>query len=77
MTGLDPEKYLTIDEAAKALMVSRRTVYRYIAEGKLATFKHAGRNYVEAGQIDDYFARLLGPADKDRALRAKRYHLNT
>lgn len=71
MTGLDPEKYLTINETAEALGVSRRTVYRYIGEGRLAAFKHAGRNYVEVGQIDDYFARLLAPADKARAERAK------
>lgn len=76
MTGLDPEKHLTINEAAKALGVSRRTVYRYISEGKLAAFKHAGRNYVDARQIDDYFARLLAPADKARAARAKRHRVN-
>jgi excisionase family DNA binding protein len=72
MTGLDPEKHLTIDQTAKALGVSRRTVYRYISEGLLGCFKHAGRNYVDAAQIEDYFARLLGSGDKERAQRAKR-----
>lgn len=73
MTGLDPEKHLTIDQTADALGVSRRTVYRYISNGTLACFKHAGRNYVGADQIEEYFDRLLGTGDIARVDRAKRH----
>lgn len=72
MTGLDPEKHLTIDQTADALGISRRTVYRYINAGLLACFKHAGRNYVSSEQIDEYFSRLLGNGDILRVERAKR-----
>lgn len=72
MTGLDPEKHLTIDQTAEALGVSRRTVYRYISDGLLGCFKHAGRNYVHAEQIEEYFDRLLGNGDVARVQRAKR-----
>ena len=73
MTGLDPEQHLTINQTAEALGVSRRTVYRYISEGLLACFKHAGRNYVHRQQIEEYFTRLLGHGDVARVERAKRH----
>lgn len=73
MTGLDPNKHLTVDEAAVALgNVHRRTVWRYIAKGLLACFKHGGRTYIHRDQIDEYFKRLTDAGDLQRAKNAKR-----
>ena len=48
-----PPKTKTIDAAAAALEVSRRTVERYIADGKLIAYKtHKGRVAVNVASIE-------------------------
>ena len=45
--------YLTIDEVAKLLGVSTRTVSRRIKEGKISATRHKGRLRFSARQFDD------------------------
>ena len=44
---------LSIQEAARACGLSRATLYRLIADGKLATLKIGARRLVTVGAIDD------------------------
>ncbi|MGH3978433.1 MAG: helix-turn-helix domain-containing protein [Pseudonocardiaceae bacterium] len=72
MTDDDPMvDLLNIDQAAEILDVSRATVQRMIAEGRLAALHHAGKRWVERAEIDDYFARQRAAAAQDRATRAR------
>jgi excisionase family DNA binding protein len=50
-------KLLTLVEAATALRVSRRTLYRLIAEGHLRTLRVGyRRQFVEQREVDAYLA---------------------
>lgn len=62
---------LTINAAASALGTSRRTVYRLIERGQLASFPHAGRTFITREAITAYFSRLQQTADIARAKREK------
>lgn len=64
-------RILTINAAASALGTSRRTVYRLIQRGQLASFPHAGKTYITDDEIKSYFARLQQTADVARAKRAR------
>jgi excisionase family DNA binding protein len=66
------EDHLTIHEATGVLGVHRRTLYRYIKRGLIASFKHAGRTYINRSEIDAYFARLQMEGDKYRAAAERR-----
>lgn len=61
------ENHLTIDAAATVLGVHRRTVFRYIKRGMLASFTHAGRSYIHRDEIENYFARLQHEGDAARS----------
>lgn len=63
---MNDEDRLDINAAAAVLGVHRRTVFRYIREGRLAAFKHAGRAYVARSEIDAYFTRLQMEGDRQR-----------
>jgi excisionase family DNA binding protein len=45
---------LTLDEAARRLRVSRRTVYRLIADRRLAITKIRGSSFVTVEAIERY-----------------------
>lgn len=62
---------LTVPEAALALGVSERTLWRLIYDGKLAALPHGRRAWIERNEIDDYFARQRAEASKLREQRAK------
>lgn len=64
-------RILTINAAAAAIGTSRRTVYRLIERGLLASFPHAGKTFITCDEINSYFARLQQTADVARAKRAK------
>ena len=51
------EKLLNIDEVAATLNVSRRTVYRLIAEGKIRALKIRGSTRVHPSNLDLYVRR--------------------
>lgn len=68
---IDPVEHLTLSDAAAALRVTRRTLYRYMHNGKLAGFRHGGRTYIARRQITEYFARLEAEGDA-RRLRSAR-----
>lgn len=51
------DTYFTISEAAKELNVSRQTVYRWIADGKISTEKIGGVILVEKKAIRGYAAK--------------------
>lgn len=51
-------RLLTVDQAAKALSVSRATVWRLVAAGRLEAV-HIGRSVrIPAEALDDFVARL-------------------
>ncbi len=49
------EEYISLDEAAKKLGVSRPTIYKMIARGILRKFKKIGdkKTYIPVGDIED------------------------
>lgn len=66
------EDHRSIDEAAGDLGVHRRTLYRYIRNGLIASFKHAGRTYIHVDEIAAYFKRRQMEGDKSRAAAERR-----
>lgn len=66
------EEHLSIDGAAGVLGVHRRTLYRYIRRGLIASFKHGGRTFIHAREIEAYFKRLQMDADKARNAAERR-----
>lgn len=50
-------KLLTMDEAAEALRVSRRTLERYIADGLIVRTKPAGKPLIDEREIAKFLAR--------------------
>jgi excisionase family DNA binding protein len=51
-TDTEPKRALSIREAARTCGLSRATLYRLIADGKLATLKIGARRLVTIGAID-------------------------
>lgn len=52
--------YMTIDECAALLRISRWTVSRMVKDGELTAVKAKGRNgavRIETASVDDYLAR--------------------
>ncbi len=50
---------LTVDEAAAALTVSRATLYRLIAKGRIRVLHPTpGRTVIEEREVENYLARL-------------------
>jgi excisionase family DNA binding protein len=59
-------------EAAMAeLKISRNTLYRWVAAGRIAAIKHGRHSYIERAEIDAYWARQRDEALKARAARAR------
>lgn len=61
---------LHIDDAAKRLGITRRTLDRMIAAGEIASPKIAGKRWVHEQEIADFVERELSKAKKQRAERA-------
>jgi excisionase family DNA binding protein len=55
---MTPPLLLTIEDAARALAVSRPTVYRLIDSGALVRVKIGAAARVTAASVDAYVARL-------------------
>jgi excisionase family DNA binding protein len=55
----------------KELGITRRTFYRYVSKGLLASVVHGGRTLVPRASITDYWARLAADAEK-KALSRRR-----
>jgi excisionase family DNA binding protein len=51
LTLLDPLRRYPIETARAFLNVSRATIYKHIAEGKLATIKEGKRRFVPGSEI--------------------------
>lgn len=66
------EDHLSIEETTGVLGVHRRTLYRYIKRGLIASFKHGGRTFIHRKEIDAYFARRRMEGDKARNAAEKR-----
>lgn len=58
---MDPR--LTIDESAAYLRVSRRTVYRLIADRRLAVIKVRSSSFIRQAELD----RFLRASERGRA----------
>jgi len=62
---------LSIEEAARTCGLSRATLYRLIADGKLTTLKIGARRVVPVGAIDALFERGRGmKANENWVLRS-------
>lgn len=66
------EHPLSADEAAVLLGITRRTLNRYAQDGRIATFRHAGRTWVSRAAIADYWSRVARAGDARRAAAEKR-----
>ena len=53
-----PRPYLTIRETATLLALSKRTIHRYIAEGKLMAYRVAGEKAIRI-KVEDVEALLV------------------
>jgi excisionase family DNA binding protein len=53
-----PRPYLTISETATLLALSKRTIHRYIAEGKLKAYRIAGEKAIRI-KLEDVEALLI------------------
>lgn len=60
------EQWLTVDEAAEALRVSRATIYRFIASGAISTAKFGRARRVAQSELDR-FATARVEASHDAA----------
>ena len=68
MTNLRAEEYLTVDESARLVRISRRTLYRLIERGELAVTKLSSRTVVRRADIDKLFeASTPAPTQKPAA----------
>ena len=47
-------KGLSITESAKILSIDRTTLYRYISQGKIQTFKFHGWNRIKHNEIQNF-----------------------
>jgi excisionase family DNA binding protein len=62
-----PKILCTADEAAAMLSVSRRTIFRLIRSGDLATVPIRNTRRIPMSAMQDYVARNLVTADNDAA----------
>lgn len=63
---------LTVDQArARLNNISRATLFRYIAAGRIAARKIGRRTWITEAEIRDFHAREDAEAARQRAARAK------
>ncbi|MCY7356805.1 MAG: helix-turn-helix domain-containing protein, partial [Rudanella sp.] len=56
ITDLRAHEFLTVEESARLVRISRRTLYRLIERGELATAKLSRRTVIRRADIDKLFA---------------------
>lgn len=56
----DAKLSYTVDEAAEAIGVSRRTIYVLVKQGDLSTFRFAGRTLIRADVLQAAIDRASG-----------------
>ena len=56
---------ITVDEAARVLHYSTRTVFRLLHDGTLPRVKHAGHTYTSRRAVDAYLAEIVRALDDD------------
>ena len=74
MSDLD-EQYPTAAEACRVLGIVRRTLNRYVKQGRIAKVEHRGRTYISRRAIADYWARKEHDGDHKRAAAEKQARL--
>lgn len=67
------DDWLDVDQAAKKLKVTPRTLFRYIAAGRLVAIKHRNKRWVTPAAITDYVAKLNNTAAKEASTRSRRH----
>ncbi len=53
----EAHRLLTIDEAGRALRISRQSLYRLIADKKITVTKIGGRTFIDRQDLEDYIER--------------------
>jgi excisionase family DNA binding protein len=66
MSGCQPARLLTIDQARQLLQVSRATLYRLLEEGSLSSVYVRRSRRITTEAVDSYIRSLT--AEKKRAL---------
>jgi excisionase family DNA binding protein len=66
----DPER-LNVDQTCARLKISRATLFRYVAAGRIAARKIGQRTWISESEIQDFYAREDAEAARERAARAK------
>lgn len=67
ITDLRAHEFLTVEESARLVRISRRTLYRLIERGELATAKLSRRTVIRRADIDKLFA-VPTPAPKPESI---------
>jgi excisionase family DNA binding protein len=62
-------------EAARYLSISKRSLSRLIADGKIAARKHGARTLVDVGSLNAYYASLPEKADHAPIVFGRRAHV--
>jgi excisionase family DNA binding protein len=60
LRGEDPDRPLTVDEAASYLRIGRTAVYELLRAGELVGYRQGRRRLVSAGELRRYRARVAG-----------------
>jgi excisionase family DNA binding protein len=66
-TPAPEDQWLTLDEAAEELNVTRSTLTRYARQGKVLRIYHAGRVYTTRASIENYKKTQAQNAEAKRA----------
>jgi excisionase family DNA binding protein len=61
--------------AARYLSISKRSLSRLIADGKIAARKHGSRTLVDVGSLNAYYASLPEKADHAPIVFGRRAHV--
>ena len=56
----DPDRPLTVDEAASYLRIGRTAVYALLRAGELTGYRQGRRRLISAGELRRYRARVAG-----------------
>lgn len=55
------ELYMTVDEAAKALSVTQRTIFNRIDSGVFKRHKEGDRTFIRRSDVEEYINNLPTP----------------
>ena len=51
------DKDLTVKQLAEKFGVTSMTIYRYIKQGKLKSYKHCGRTYITLNAVQEFIMK--------------------